>query len=242
MSAPPRWQHGLRIRFTKSGKVRFVSHRDVARIFERACRKLQLPVAYSQGFSPRPKLSFGLALSVAHESEAEYLDVELTETVDLEGLADRLTAALPDGLTVDSIRWTKPGEESLQEAISSCTWRIEVTGVAHDDVVEAVSRTTAAAELPLERIRKGKTRTDDVRPMILNIVVEGQTESGTQLVAELATRPASLRPAEFVAALGLDGLTEGRVCRTNQWTVVDGDKREPLAPSLSAERTLECVT
>jgi radical SAM-linked protein len=65
----------VRIRFSKRGKVRFISHRDVARAFERAFRIEQLPLAFTEGFSPRPKVSFGLALSVGHESDAEYLDV-----------------------------------------------------------------------------------------------------------------------------------------------------------------------
>ena len=67
----------VRLRFTKLGKVRFVSHRDLARAFERAFRIEQLPLAFTQGFSPRPKVSFGLALGVGHESVAEYLDFEL---------------------------------------------------------------------------------------------------------------------------------------------------------------------
>src|SRR5881227_1654467 len=67
----------VRIRFSKLGKIRFTSHRDVARIWERALRRAALPVAYTEGFSPHPKLSFGLALSTGHESLGEYLDVDL---------------------------------------------------------------------------------------------------------------------------------------------------------------------
>ena len=67
----------IRIRFSKKGKIRFISHRDIARIWERALRKAQIKIAYSEGFSPRPKISFGLALPTGNESEAEYLDLEL---------------------------------------------------------------------------------------------------------------------------------------------------------------------
>ena len=98
----------IRIRFTKAGRVRFVSHRDVARLFERALRKLHLPVAYTEGFSPRPKLSFGLALTVAHESEAEYLDVELTKPIDLEALPAEFTAPASAPLPVHATRATIP--------------------------------------------------------------------------------------------------------------------------------------
>src|SRR5204862_7253907 len=69
----------LRIRFTKLGKVRFTSHRDIARMWERAFRRTGVALAYTAGFSPRPKISFGLALPTGHESVAEYLDVELAE-------------------------------------------------------------------------------------------------------------------------------------------------------------------
>ena len=65
------------VRFSKAGKVRFTSHRDVARIWERALRRVALPVAYSEGFSPRPKVSYGLALPTGYESAGEYFDVEL---------------------------------------------------------------------------------------------------------------------------------------------------------------------
>src|SRR5450755_2436702 len=90
----------VRIRFSKRGKVRFISHRDVARAFERAFRIEQLPLAFTLGFSPRPKVSFGLALSVGHESEAEYLDFELREPVDPQRLPGPLSDALPEGIEV----------------------------------------------------------------------------------------------------------------------------------------------
>ena len=86
----------VRVRFTKRGKVRFISHRDVARGFERAFRIEDLPLAFTLGFSPRPKVSFGLALSVGHESIAEYLDVELREPVETGAWPERLSAALQE--------------------------------------------------------------------------------------------------------------------------------------------------
>ena len=90
----------VRLGFTKRGKVRFVSHRDIARAFERAFRIEQLPLAFTLGFSPRPKVSFGLALSVGHESDAEYLDFELREPIDPERLPGPLSDALPEGIDV----------------------------------------------------------------------------------------------------------------------------------------------
>ncbi len=220
----------IRIRFRKAGKIRFVSHRDVARLFERALRKVRLPVAYSEGFSPRPKLSFGLALSVAHESDAEYLDVELISEPDIESLPAALSDALPDGLDVTAVMVLEPGTVSLQQAITSCMWRIEVLGAPPDTVSAAVADALSASELWLERVRKGKSSTVDVRPTILELSVGGPTDHGTQLIAELATESTSLRPSELVVVLGIAGLTEGRVRRTHQWTTVDGVRSEPVSP------------
>lgn len=237
---PDRERFFIRIRFTETGKVRFVSHRDVARLFERALRKLRLPVAYSEGFSPRPKLSFGLALSVAHESEAEYLDVELSEHVSVDDLPRALSAALPDGIDVVGVAELAPGSESLQQAITSCNWRIEVLGAPPAEVTAAVAEALAATELPLERVRKGKTTVADVRSAILELEVVGPTDDGVELSAHLATSPVSLRPAELVAVLGIDGVLEGRVRRTHQWMIIDEVRCEPVRrPDLSMGQRLE---
>ncbi len=125
-----------RIRFSKHGKVRFTSHRDVARIWERALRRAGLPVAYTEGFSPRPKLSFGLALSTGYESDGEYLDVDLLagpdqRNVALAELPARIDPALPEGMAVQAVAPLAPGTESLQQAVVSCSWRIVVVGSDH---------------------------------------------------------------------------------------------------------------
>lgn len=249
MNPPPKFH--IRIRFAEAGKIRFVSHRDVARLFERALRKVRLPVAYSEGFSPRPKLSFGLALSVGHESDAEYLDVELTEQIEIEDLADRLTEALPDGLVVHEVAHREHGSDSLQQAIVSCNWRISLQGAPTAAVEAAVAEALAAEELVIERVRKGKPVIANVRPAILELRVVGSdgsepsdspTAGDTLLEAELSTQGTSLRPAELVAALaarsGHEGLVESRVWRTHQWLIVDGVRREPLRPPEPTRRDL----
>src|SRR4029079_9710285 len=88
----------VRLRYTKRGKIRWISHPDVARALERAFRITELPLAFTEGFSPRPKVSFGLALSTGHESDAEYIDLVFSEEIDLEPLSVALTDALPEGM------------------------------------------------------------------------------------------------------------------------------------------------
>jgi len=224
----------VRLRFSKLGKVRFTSHRDVARMWERALRRAELPVVYSEGFSPRPRLHFGLALSTGHESLAEYVDVDLeddpTSSADIGRLPAGLTPALPTGIEVTAAAPLAVGTPSLQHAVTSCSWRISVVGAGAGAVAvhRAVERVLAAEELVTTRQRKGHDVTDDLRPLVVALAVSGSTADGTELTCELATQPRGLRPAELVALLG-DGATEGRVLRTHQWMQHDGARQEPLA-------------
>jgi radical SAM-linked protein len=216
----------LRLRYAKLGKVRFTSHRDTARMWERAMRKAALPVATSAGFTPRPRLSFGLALPTGAESTAEYLDVELARGLDdgaLATLAVRLTAALPDGVTVLAVE-RRDDAGSLQEAVTSVTWELEAP--AGTDVAAVAGRLLAAAALPLERVRKGQRTRDDVRPQIVDLAPVG----AATLRAELATTGRGLRPAEL-AALGFPDAepTAVRAQRTHQWIEHDGFRREVIA-------------
>lgn len=225
----------LRVRFTKNGRIRFISHRDVARVFERALRIAGASVAYSEGFSPRPKISFGLALSVGFESDAEYLDVDLAAPVDLEAFPQTLTAALPDGLAVSAVAPLVPGTESLQQAIVCCDWNLEVTGLDEAAMAQSVSLLLNRNEIFLERNRKGKQTVVDVRPALLSLKVAGPTNDGVGLTASLSTDQVTIRPDELVPLLG-SGVELARARRLQQWIYVDGQKQEPLAAAVERGR------
>jgi radical SAM-linked protein len=225
----------VRIRFSKLGKVRFTSHRDTARVWERALRRAELPVAYTEGFSPRPRVSFGLALSTGHESLGEYLDVDLDlssspDGLDVDALPARLDPALPAGVAAQGAAEVEPGTPSLQEAVVACRWRLEVIGADPGVVGVAVEQLLAADHLVVTRERKGRPVQEDVRPALLDLALTGPTPSGTELVAELATQPRALRPGDVVAALcdAVPGTIAGRVCRTHQFTGAGDGRREPL--------------
>jgi radical SAM-linked protein len=199
----------------------------VARIWERGLRRAGLPISYTEGFSPRPKLSFGLALPTGCESHGEYLDVDLRDDVDPEQLPALLNPALPAGMELQAAVALPAGAGSLQQLVTSCTWRIELVGIEPPDAFAAVERVLAADELTLARERKGRMVTDDVRPAIVDLVVIGPTDRGTELEAELASVGRALRPAELVEVLA-PGMTVGRMTRTHQWTLDDGARRELL--------------
>ena len=224
----------IRVRFSKLGKVRFTSHRDVARIWERVFRKAALPVAYSEGFSPRPRLAFGLALPTGAESLAEYVDIELAEERPFDGLAGLLTDAMPVGFTVTVVEPVERSAPSLQEDVVTCTWQVTVRDRDLAALVAAVEHVNAADSLPLSRERKGESRVDDVRPAIESLEVDASALSPT-MTAVLATRPRGMRPAELLAVCFPDEQNPAdlaaRVLRTHQWIERDGARREllPLA-------------
>jgi radical SAM-linked protein len=209
--------------------VRFISHRDLARAFERAFRIVRLPLAFTGGFSPRPRVSFGLALPVGAESEAEYLDVELTEPVDLDATVEALNRALPEGIAVTGIAELDERAMSLQEAVISTTWRLEVCGASASLLTEGIERALASSTLAGTRRRKGVETVEDLRPAIRSMAVTGETERGVVVEMELTTQPRSVRPGEVLAVLGdFEGLDGGFVLRTHQWIERDGARREPL--------------
>jgi radical SAM-linked protein len=234
----------LRLRYAKVGKVRFTSHRDVARMWERALRRAEVPVAYSVGFSPHPRVSFGLALSTGHEGLAEYLDCELAAGAqpDLAALPEVLTAALPAGVTCTAVAVLAPGSASLQEVVTSCSWELEVEGTTPAELAEAVAAFLDASRVEVTRERKGQAFLDDVRGDVAELAVAGATPDGQAvlLTARLHTLGRALRPAEL-----LTGLLPGRpvrlrrALRTHQW-IDDGAPREvlplaaPIAPALEA--------
>jgi radical SAM-linked protein len=236
----PEDQRRLRLRFTKAGKVRFTSHRDVARMWERALRRSRLPLAYSQGFVPHPLVSFGLALPTGCESLGEYLDLRLEPAgpgeIPIAELPAALSALLPEGIAVEVAALIGEGEGSLQQEVASCDWELEVLGVRDEELQERVEKVLAAPVLTVSRERKGRQTEDDIRPAIRTLSV---TSLNGHLRAELATHPRGVRPGDLVAALGAPAVP-GRACRTHQWIERDGARFEPLTvsePGTAADAT-----
>jgi hypothetical protein len=134
-----------------------------------------------------------------------------------------------------------PGTPSLQDAVTWCTWRFDVPGVAPGALAAAVERLGSMESIPLDLVRKGKQVREDLRPLLGELVAE-RTTDGARVVADLGTKPRSVRPAEFYAALDspepLPDVTDVRVLRLHQWINVDGARCEPVslgAPSPHAQ-------
>lgn len=215
----------VRLKYRKVGKIRWISHRDVARALERSFRIAELPLAFSEGFSPRPRVSFGLALATGHESEAEYVDLVLAESVDVDALPERLNASLPEGMAIVGAAPLVDRAPALQEAVTFVEWTVEIEPAA--DVRERIAAGLQAPSLETTRRRKGREVVEDVRPVIRSIVVRDDTT----LDMQLNTQPRSAKPGEVLTAIAdltACRLAETRALRTHQWIERDGARQEPL--------------
>ena len=158
--------------------MRFISHRDVARAFERAFRIEQLPLAFTEGFSPRPKVSFGLALSVGHESDAEYLDLELARA--RRPRRARRAASPPRCPRACDVTGAVPLVDrapALQESVTAVEYRVDDRRRSRPAprrrrLLEPLRRTRWRADaLRSPATRKGQESVDDIRPAIRSIEV-----------------------------------------------------------------------
>ncbi|MXZ84804.1 MAG: DUF2344 domain-containing protein [Acidimicrobiia bacterium] len=218
----------VRLRYRKMGRIRFTSHRDVARIWERSLRRTGLPVAQTEGFSPRAKLHFGLALATGYESDAEYLDVDFKSgEMTVDEVLKALVGVLPDGIEATGGAILAPGATSLQQAVTICDWDIELLDVASGDLAQWVDQVLGAATLMVTRERKGQKITDDLAPQVRALEVGEPTSRGVRLLATLGTQPRAARPSELLAAQE-PVHRPVLIRRTRQWIEQDGARLEPL--------------
>lgn len=186
----------IRVQFGKGGPMRFTGHLDLARAWERLLRRAGLPVAYSKGYNPRPRLNLAAALPLGITSECEVMDLWLEEAVPLDELPARLSAAAPPGLTIHSVEAVPLKSAALQAQLTAVEYRAAVD--PDPELARRVDALLAAASLPRER--RGKPY--DLRPMVESVWTEGGA-----LWMRLAARPSKTgRPDEVLRALGLDPL------------------------------------
>jgi radical SAM-linked protein len=177
----------VRFRYAKRGRLRFTSHRDFARAFERALRRANVPMGYSAGFTPHPKISYLGAAPTGVASEAEYLEIGLARQVDVETLRAAIDAALPDGL--DLIEAVAAGPGSLAERMQASQWRIELPGVSLAAAEQALSAFLAQEQYPVERLTKNGHRTVDARTAVVSAGVSAGVSAEVSGVSAPAAGP-----------------------------------------------------
>ena len=230
----------IRIRYAKRGPLRFTSHRDFARAFERAVRRAGVPIAYSQGFTPHPKISYASAAPTGVASEAEYLEIGLQARMDPARVREVLDAALSPGL--DVVGAVEADGEPLAERIDASHWRIELPELDTDRVAAAVTAFLGAGEVVVDKVTKQGRRRQDVRSAVVRADVSGPGSAPDAAVAErcaildLVVRQVtpSVRPDDVLAGLrvvaGLEPPVPPRATRLAQGRLTaQGEIVDPLA-------------
>jgi len=203
---PPPVVQRVRLRYAKRGRLRFTSHRDFARAFERALRRARVPMAYSAGFTPHPKISYIGAAPTGVASEAEYLELGLAVAVDVEALRAALDAALPPGLDIiEAVEVAAEGGGSLADRIQASDWSIELSGVSTEAAQAAVDAFLAHEQWPVERLTKDGKRVIDARTPVVSLRAEHAAAADPQprAILGLVVRQVTpaVRPDDVLAAL-----------------------------------------
>ncbi len=189
--------------FSKTGALRYIGHLDLHTLWERAARRAALPLAYSQGFHPQPKINFASALPLGFSSRAEIMDMKLQSDVDLAELPQRLQNALPAGITILEVHTVDEAEPALQMQVAAAEYDVTLLQAADDArLQDAIARLRSAAEV--HRVRRGKSY--DLRPLIeeLRLIPADRAGVSTKIFMRLSAREAATgRPEEVLDELGI---------------------------------------
>jgi radical SAM-linked protein len=223
----------VRLRFAKRGRLRFLSHRDIARTFERGLRRAAVPMAYSAGFSPHPRISWVGAAPTGAASEAEFVELALAAPVDPEALRSALDAALPPGLDVlDCVLAQGAG---LAERIDASRWSVRLPGESEPDVAAAVAELLRRESVEVERTTKDGRRRFDVRSAVVSAVCRAENDTCAILDVVVRHTTPAVRPDDVLTALGVVAVLRSSVppepTRLEQGRLrEDGSLADPLAP------------
>jgi radical SAM-linked protein len=210
----------VRLRYRKGKSVRFISHLDTARALRRALNRAGVAVAFSQGFSPRPKISFGPPLAVGHLSETEYVDIALAEPMVAEQLTEKLNATLPAGMEIVWAGKVPTGSPSVSAAITELEYTVvlqwnDIPGGEEGlgNLQHALERYGAAETLVVERERKGRTQRFDLKEQVPALDITSGPHGVEFLVRISVSKGGFPKPEEVVRAVfGMDeGQTKGAV-------------------------------
>lgn len=190
----------LRIRYAKRGRLRFSSTRDFQRALERALRRADVPMAFSAGFHPHPKISYTNAAPTGTASEAEYVEISVTQRLDPERLRVALDEALPGGLDVLQVVEAGPG--GLAERLEASEWRVELRGVPLDEAARASAALLARERVDVTRVMRTGSRTFDVRAAVVALDAF-EEHSGAYAILRLVVRHTTpaVRPDDVLSAL-----------------------------------------
>lgn len=250
--------NSVRVRFTRGEEVKFISHLDLMKVFERAIRRSGLPIAYSQGFNPHPQMVFGLPLAVGMTSEGEYADFDLTQEIDPELFIAKVNTSLPEAirLTAAAVKNTKV---NIMASIGGADYELEIylnEELSLDEVREKIDRLLEKESIKVmkegkakgSKGRNGKGKGDrsilketEIRPLIFDVKVDsiqnipdGYETFKSAFVINTkfsAGSTANLRPELFIRALSEQAqirVAASRMHRRELYVVMNGEMANPL--------------
>lgn len=194
----------LRIAYTKVEDARFIAHLDLTRVFERAIRRAGISMSYSEGFNPRPKISFGFALAVGTEGEREYVDIDIQQDMDLGEVLGRIQEQLPPGIRLLEGRVLNQGCKPLMAVLNAASYRIHVLmalPISTERLQEAVTDWLARKHVTYSRYSKKGPTDKDIRPWVKRLAGDVQ---GDEIIFDLEVEignAGSVRPEEVLASL-----------------------------------------
>ncbi|WP_370892502.1 TIGR03936 family radical SAM-associated protein [Janibacter sp. GXQ6167] len=197
---PPPPVQKLRIRYAKRGRLRFSSTRDFSRALERALRRADIPMAYSAGFHPHPKISYANGAPTGTASEAEYFEISVAERVEPDDVRAALDDALPEGIDIVTVIEAPPG--ALADLLQASHWQITLPGTTTEQIEPAISAFLAAEEVEVTRMFKRGPRTFDARGAVARLRVDEDAETGCAILDMVVrhTTPA-VRPDDVLSAI-----------------------------------------
>lgn len=191
----------IRLAFSKQGALRYTGHLDLHRLWERALRRADLPIAYSQGFHPQPKISLASALPLGFASRAELVDVRLNQEIPLGEIAVRLKESLPPDLQILDITTIDEQAPALQTLVLSAHYEIHFIESVEP---ERLKQNAAALLLTETLIRERRGKTYDLRPLIEKLDLREDSNGEITLYMTLAARDgATGRPDEVLLCLNI---------------------------------------
>jgi radical SAM-linked protein len=195
----------IRIRYCKGALVRFISHLELMKTFHRALRRAQIPVAFSEGFNPRPKTSFGPPVSVGFTAENEYADINLKADMEAKEFIERLNASLPEGLKVLDAWVIDESSYALSAVINTAVYiaAVFIDKETTEDMAEgALAQFMAKDRIVINKKRKNKITETDIRPFVYEIKILEFGPGKLTLYMELAlSNKGSVNPALVIEAL-----------------------------------------
>jgi len=198
-------KYRLRLVFAKKKQIKYISHLDLALAWERALRRAQLPLAYSQGFNPRPKMQFASGLPLGSTGSAEILDVIITQPVTPDEALRRIIAKLPPGLSLQAVVEVPLKAPTLQHQLAQAEYRVTVeTDLPAAELTRRIDELLSAETVAQSRRRMKRDETFDLRPWLHQLQLETLVNGDAVLCMRItAGQHGNLRPEQVLTALGL---------------------------------------